>query len=174
MSRGRHKPTACALLAQGRQLGHNEAMLDKDRKQPSAQGKVLVDATERGQTAAAREHGVSRESVRRWSNDLAAGEPQLVAAVADAKAMRDSALGGRIERALSAGLDFVARAAEQADPADPKMVAAVCEALRVVGELQLARDMIDARRELSMAPQPPTLTVAGAAPVKRLAHRDAL
>jgi hypothetical protein len=96
---------------------------------------ALTTATVVGDEAAAEQHGCSTDSIQRWRARLPSdAELQVAAAHARARVL-DRKWVPKLSKALEACIDFVERAATEADPKNPRAIQAVSKAMRTLGEV---------------------------------------
>lgn len=105
---------------------------------------ALVDALLTNDRAAAEKYGVSRKSIEGWRLRLAEDDV-LREFFANKKAEQDRAWANEIPAALASCIDFLRRAANECDPRDPDAVHAVAGALKIMAEVVMVREIVDAR-----------------------------
>lgn len=112
------------------------------RREKMAQ--ALVDAAYTSDEAAASKHGVTVRTIRRWRDQLQ-DDPELVTKTATAHQAAQGSWVDTIDGAIQAGIDFLARAAAQANPCDPEAIHAVAGAVKILFEVQMSQQILDAR-----------------------------
>lgn len=105
---------------------------------------ILVDALYTTEQAAAEKWNVSRRTVERYLARMRT-DPELSQIVASKKAERDQAWADQIPAALEACLLFIKQAGAKADPADPEAIHAVAGAFKLVAEIGVLREVVNAR-----------------------------
>lgn len=105
---------------------------------------VLVDSISMGEVKAAEHHGISRRTINNYQSRLKS-DRKLSQLFAEKKAARNAAWAEHIPDALESTLNFLKRAGEQADPSDPEAIHAVAGAFKLVAEIGILRDVVNAR-----------------------------
>lgn len=113
---------------------------------------VLVDAAFRGDKRAAKRHGVTEQSVFLWRKRMATDKALLdIFNVMHKRACERWADG--LAPAIVAATAFIQEAAAANHVDDPQKLQAVSEALRVVSDVKLTNEVLNARlAQLSNAP----------------------
>lgn len=106
--------------------------------------KVLIDATTMRDCDVARKHGVCEATIGRYRVRMAR-DAKLREMVAEKKVLQDVRWADKIASAIVSAVDFLDRAAKAADPQDPEAIHAIAGALKMLGEVQMAREMLDER-----------------------------
>lgn len=105
---------------------------------------VLVDAAYTNDEKAAEKWGVTRQSVYNWRQRLAEDEKLLT--LFDAKKERfEAEWAQELPNAIRACIDFIKRAAQEASHTKPDVIYSVAGALKIVSDIQMSKDIIDAR-----------------------------
>lgn len=97
-----------------------------------------------GDRAACDKHDISLRSLQRYRLRLD-GDPVLAQAVAEKKALQDKAWANEIPAAIASCVDFLRRASQSCKEDDPDAVHAIAGALKIMSEVTMAREVIDAR-----------------------------
>lgn len=105
---------------------------------------VLVEAIYIGDRQAAQKYGVSERTIRNWRKRLA-DDPHFAAFFQHKKSASERDWGADLIPAIRASIEFVQRAARELDTANPEAVHAVAGALKILTEVALTREVIDAR-----------------------------
>lgn len=106
--------------------------------------RILLDAATIGDRAACDKHEISLRTLQRYRSRLA-DDQELSRAVASKKAIQDKQWAQEIPAAIAAGIDFLKRAAQDCDSSHPDAVHAIAGAVKILSEVSLTRDVIDAR-----------------------------
>jgi transposase-like protein len=106
--------------------------------------RILADSTMMRDSDAAKKHGVCEETIRRYRIRFEK-DARLREMVAEKKQIQDVRWADRITNAIASAVDFLDRAAKAADPQDPEAIHAIAGALKMLGEVQMAREMLDER-----------------------------
>lgn len=112
---------------------------DRDRA-----AKILIDAATLGDAKACEKWNVTVRTLQNYRQRLA-GDPELSQVFAEKKALQDKTWADEIPEMLKAGIDFLKRAAQEAEARDPDAVHAIAGAVKIVSEVQAMRKVIDAR-----------------------------
>lgn len=107
-------------------------------------GTVLVDAAYMGDKEAAQKNGVSTRSIRRWRERLEC-DPLLAASVRKKKTLADQEWASELPSAIRAAIRFIRESAKESKVGDPKATAVISEALAILAEVAMTRQIIDAR-----------------------------
>lgn len=105
---------------------------------------ILADAALNGDEVAAARWGVSTRVIRRYRL-LVETNQELAASFHQKKAELERAWIERAAVALIAAVEFLTRAAREADPRNPEIIHAVAGALKILNEAILTSQVIDAR-----------------------------
>src|ERR1051325_2677946 len=111
---------------------------------------VLLTAIFTTDAEACEKYGVSLRSLRRWRQQLAAGDPELAAFVHTKKAVFDAAWAERLSPALSRGLQALDKcfAEIMTDPRlckNPVIIHALAGAVHILADVDLSNRVIDSR-----------------------------
>lgn len=108
--------------------------------------KILVEATVIGDKAAADKNGISLRTLWRYRSQLKAGtDSELTASVSDKKAVIEKGWADEIPGALRSAVEFLRKAAEQADPKDPEAIHSVAGSMKLLSEVAATWKVLDAR-----------------------------
>lgn len=113
---------------------------------------VLAEAAFSDDETVLRRHGISPRTLRRYRERLHS-DSRLAAFVQEKKSILEREWADEIAPAIRAAVGFLRRAASTADASDPAAIRAIAEALKTLSELQMTREVLEAR--LSGAPQTP-------------------
>ncbi|MBW4598997.1 MAG: hypothetical protein KME29_05115 [Calothrix sp. FI2-JRJ7] len=105
---------------------------------------ALVDAIFSGDKAAAEKWDVSTRSIEEWRSRLKEDE-ELLALFKSKKQAREKSWASEIPDTIQAGLKFVKDATSHSDPADPEAIKAIVGALKVLMDIDLTKQVLDAR-----------------------------
>jgi hypothetical protein len=106
--------------------------------------KILVDASTMGDAAAALKWGIAAETISRYRRKLES-DPELSKEIKAKKRLQDQAWADDIPAALTAAIDYLKRASQDADTRDPDAIHAVAGAAKILSEIAITREVIDAR-----------------------------
>ncbi|BDA74392.1 hypothetical protein CAL7716_085580 [Calothrix sp. PCC 7716] len=105
---------------------------------------ALVDAIFMGDKAAAEKWDVSTRSIEEWRSRVKE-DNELLALFNSKKQAREKSWASEIPDTIQAGLKFVKDATSHADPADPEAVKAITGALKILMDIDLTKQVLDAR-----------------------------
>lgn len=105
---------------------------------------AIVDAVYFGDTESAKRHGISTKSIQRWRQEIP-NCPSLSGIVQEKLRKRDESWAEEIPAALNAGIAWLKDAFMQARKNDPGAIKAVTEAMAVLAEIAMTREVINAR-----------------------------
>lgn len=105
---------------------------------------ALLDAIVMGDRAAAEKWEVTERSIREWRSRLDI-DPEFSAFFRVKKAEQDKAWANEIPTAVAAGIRFLTRAATECKASDPDAVHAIAGYIKILSEVSMAREVIDAR-----------------------------
>jgi hypothetical protein len=105
---------------------------------------VLVEAAYYGDKAAAERNGVSVRSVENYRARLE-DDIELVAIFAIKKQQFDESWADELPGAIRAGIQFLAKAAREADPKDAQTIYSMAGALKILADVTLTKRVLDAR-----------------------------
>lgn len=105
---------------------------------------ILVEAMFFGDKRARERNHISQKSIERYRKQLDTDD-NLAIIVARKKETFEGDWAARIPKTLINCLDFLDRAAQQADPADHETIHAIAGAAKLMAEIGLTKDIIDAR-----------------------------
>lgn len=106
--------------------------------------KIVLDAEMMGDEAASKKWSVSERSIQRYRKKLGSS-PELARVVESKKALQDAAWAHQIPEAIEACIKYIREAAEACDRSDPNAVHAIAGAAKVLSEIKMTREVIDAR-----------------------------
>ena len=112
-----------------------------------SKAKAILECASSTDEAICKKYSISLRTLQRWHHEFKHGtDAELTKSVAEKKAAIDDAgLVTEIRGALASGLDFLRRAGEEANPADPEAIHAVAGSVKIVSEVDGTYKMIDAR-----------------------------
>ena len=105
---------------------------------------ALVDAIFMGDRAAAQKWEVSTRTVEEWRSRLHTDE-KLQAEFKRKKRLRENAWATEIPETIKAGLKFIKDATSHCDPADPDAVKAIASSLKILLDVDLTKQVLDAK-----------------------------
>ncbi|WP_287408284.1 hypothetical protein [Oceanithermus sp.] len=107
--------------------------------------RMLAEAMFHGDHAVVERYGTSLRSLQRYRRRLADGDRVLADLVAEKKAALEREWAGELAPAIREGIMFLRRAAKAADPSDPDAIHAVAGSLKILSEIALTKEVLDAR-----------------------------
>src|SRR5512139_4250756 len=111
---------------------------------PELAASVLVEAAYTSDEKAAQKYGVSVQSVYNWRKRLE--EDDEFRSIFSIKRERfEAEWATELPNAIRACIDFIKRAALEASPTKPDVIYSVAGALKIVSDIQMSKDIIDAR-----------------------------
>jgi hypothetical protein len=113
--------------------------LDRDRA-----AKILLDALSMGDDAAAKKWGIAPRTIGRYRS-MIDNDRELAEAIADKKSQQNQEWASEIPSMLQAGMEFLKRAATEADCRDPQVIYAIAGAVKLCAEIQAMRELINVR-----------------------------
>lgn len=105
---------------------------------------ALIDATLMGDRAAAEKYEISVKSIEGWRSRLETDEV-LREFFYKKKALQDKAWANEIPAAIASCINFLKQASQECDSRDPDAVHAITGALKIMSEVSMTREVIDAR-----------------------------
>lgn len=105
---------------------------------------ALVDAAYMGDKKAAERHGVTTRSIRNWRERLDADQ-HFSAVFREKKVLTDQEWAGELPSAIRAAIRFVRESAKESKLGNPDSTKVVADALRILVEVALTREILDAR-----------------------------
>ncbi|MFB2768569.1 hypothetical protein ACE1AT_04655 [Pelatocladus sp. BLCC-F211] len=105
---------------------------------------ALVDAIFMGDKAAAEKWGVSTRSIEGWRSRLNE-DARLAGLFQQKKKAREKTWASEIPETIQLGLKFIQDATKEANPADPDAIKAIADAMKVLMEIDLTKQILDAR-----------------------------
>jgi len=106
--------------------------------------RILLDAIVMGDQAACDKHDISLRSLYRYRSRLE-DDPELAKAVIEKKRIQDEKWADQIPTAIASCIDFLRRASQDCKTDDPDAVHAIAGAIKIMGEVSMTREVIDAR-----------------------------
>lgn len=103
---------------------------------------ALVDAMFTTDEDAAKKHGVSVRSIWRW-RDRMKEDPRLAACVSRLASAKEQDWIADIPVAITSGIKFLKRAADEADHRDPEVIVAVAGSLKILSDIETTRKIVD-------------------------------
>jgi hypothetical protein len=114
---------------------------------------LIVEAATLGDKVTCEKSGVSLRTLQRWRGAVAR-DADLARLVADKKAKVEAGWADKIPGALREAIDFLARAAKDADPKDPAAIHAIAGAMKLLSETSATWKLLDARLARQNRPVP--------------------
>lgn len=105
---------------------------------------ILVEAAYRGDSETAVKYGISQRTLYRW-RDLADKSPTLAQLFGKKKDAFERGWADEAAGALKATVEFLKEAAQKASKTDPAVIHAVAGAAKIISELLITREVLDAR-----------------------------
>ena len=105
---------------------------------------ALVDAAYMGDKEAAEKHGVTTRTVRNWRNRLET-DARFSSFFREKKLLSDQEWASELPSAIRAAIRFVRESAKESKLGDPDATKVVADALRILAEVALTREILDAR-----------------------------
>lgn len=105
---------------------------------------AIVDAAYMGDKEAAQKHGVTTRTIRRWRDRLDT-DVYLSSSVREKKILTDQEWAGELPSAIRAGIRFVRESAKESKLGNPEATKVVADALKILVEVALTREILDAR-----------------------------
>ena len=105
---------------------------------------VLVDAAYMGDKGAAKKHGVTTRTIRRWRERLDT-DVYLSSFVREKKILVDQGWASELPSAIRAAIRFVRESAKESKLGDPRATDSVASALEILAEVALTKEILDAR-----------------------------
>lgn len=105
---------------------------------------VLAEAAFTNDPTASQRHGISLRTLERYRSRLRTDE-KLAAFVAAKKVALEREWANELAPAIREAIHFLQRAAREADPGDPNAIHAVAGALKILSEVSMTREVINAR-----------------------------
>lgn len=97
-----------------------------------------------GDRAACDKHDISLRSLQRYRLRLE-DDPGLARVVAEKKLLQDQEWASEIPSAIASCVEFLRRASHSCDESNPDAVHAIAGAVKILGEVSMARQVIDSR-----------------------------
>lgn len=105
---------------------------------------ALVDAIVMGDHGAAEKYEVSYRSIQEWRSRLQT-DKVLVQFFKEKKALQDKEWAHEIPSAIASCIQYLKKASQECDCKDPDAVHAIAGALKIMSEVSMTREVIDAR-----------------------------
>jgi len=107
--------------------------------------RVIAESMYHGDRVVAERYGISLRTLQRYRRRYADGDPDLAALVAQKKAALEREWASELAPAIREAIDYLRRAARDADTHDPNAIHAVAGALKILSEVALTREVLSAR-----------------------------
>ena len=111
---------------------------------PDLAASVLVEAAYSNDEKAALKFGVSQRSIPNWRARLDT-DPEFASIFHSKRDRFESSWADELPAAIRACVDFIKRAALEASHTKPDVIYSVAGALKIVSDIQMSKDIIDAR-----------------------------
>ncbi len=111
---------------------------------PHLAATVLVEAAYRGDDEAAAHWNVSTRSILNWRKRLE-NDPEFAAVFANKKDRFEAGWRDELGSALRAGIDFLRRAAQVADPTNHEVIFSIAGAVKILADVNISMDVLNAR-----------------------------
>lgn len=105
---------------------------------------ILAESALYGDKVTSEKWGITTKSIRNYRAKLAVNQ-QLSLLFQLKRQQLESTWATEIPLALKAGIDFLKRATQSLDPADPKAIEAVTQSLKVLTEVLMTKEILDRR-----------------------------
>jgi hypothetical protein len=106
--------------------------------------RILVEAAYNGDEPTCHKYGISDRTLRRWKASLSENV-QLSENVRLKKAEMDRNWADDAPLTIKAGMEFIAKAAQEGNAKNPDMVHAVAGGIKIVSEIMAVREYLDAK-----------------------------
>lgn len=106
--------------------------------------RILLDAISMGDRAACDKWQISTRTLVRYRERMN-GDNSLAQAVREKKALQDRAWASEIPSAISSCVEFLRAASQEVSKTDPEAIHAVAGSLKILSEVLITREVIDAR-----------------------------
>lgn len=120
---------------------------------PNRAAMILLDAATMGDRATVEKYDISSRTLQRYRSRLA-NDQELTALVAHKKAEQDKQWASEIPGAIAACIKFIANASQNLKPDDPEAVHAIAGAMKILSEIAMTREVIEARLSAMENPTP--------------------
>jgi hypothetical protein len=121
--------------------------------------RILAAAALVGDKRAAQENGVTQRSLQNWRKRLAS-DADFSRSFVEKRNLVERDWAESLPGAIRQSIDFLQRAADEADPKDPGVIHSVAGSLKILTDVATTRRLIDARLARQAGPAGP----AGPAP----------
>lgn len=105
---------------------------------------ALVDAAYMGDKEAAQKHGVTTRTIRNWRNRLET-DARFSSFFREKKILSDQEWANELPSAIRAAIRFIRESAKELKQGDPKATEVVADALSILAEVALTKEILDAR-----------------------------
>jgi len=105
---------------------------------------ALVDAAYMGDTEAAKKHGVTTRTIRNWRTRLET-DVHFSSLFREKKLLSDQEWASELPSAIRSAIRFVRESAKESKLGDPKATAVIADALSILAEVAITREILDAR-----------------------------
>jgi len=105
---------------------------------------ALVDAAYMGDKDAAKKHGVTTRTIRNWRNRLET-DARFSSFFREKKVLVDQEWASELPSAIRASIRFVRESAKESKLGNPDSTKVVADALKILAEVALTREILDAR-----------------------------
>lgn len=105
---------------------------------------ILVEAAYYGDAFASERHRISRRTILRW-REYAENSPYVTNLIKQKKSAFDKAWADDAISAFREGFKFLNESAKEVSRSDPGAIHAVAGALKIISEILITREVLDAR-----------------------------
>lgn len=105
---------------------------------------ILVEAAYYGDKKTAEKHGISERTISNYRSRLAE-DGELSVFFHIKKQEFEDKWADELPAAIRAGIQYLAKAANEADPKDPKAIYSIAGALKILADVALTKKVLDAR-----------------------------
>jgi predicted transcriptional regulator len=111
---------------------------------PELAAAALVEAAYTTDKEAAKKYGVTERTIRNWKKRLD-NDPVFSRIFQDKRAQFEKSWADEAPDALKAGIQFLKKAAQQADPKKPDVIHSVAGAVKIIFEVLAVKQVLDVR-----------------------------
>jgi len=109
---------------------------------------ILVESIYRSDKAVAKEWGISTKTIQNYRKRMSDDE-SLTLAFREKRQSIESQWADQLGGVILETMEFLRRAAREADPTDPEVIHAVTGSLKIIAQIEITRTAINARYAIS-------------------------